>query len=92
MNFMINQLIAGAIILGSWSVALFFLRFFKRTGDRLFGCFALAFFLIGVERIVMASLDAGSEFRAYVYVIRLVAFLVIIAGIFDKNRSGKKQT
>jgi hypothetical protein len=88
---MINSIIAGAIILGSWAVALFFLRFWKKTGDRLFGCFALAFFLFGFERVVMASLRIESEFRGYVYVIRLIAFLVIIAGILDKNRNGKSR-
>jgi hypothetical protein len=38
---MLMQLLAGAITMGLWAIALFFLRFWRRTQDQLFACFAL---------------------------------------------------
>ncbi len=85
---MLMQILAGAITMGSWAIALFFLRFWRRTQDRLFSYFALAFFLFGVERLVMVW-SAGTESQAYVYLIRLAAFILIVIGIVIKNRSRK---
>jgi Family of unknown function (DUF5985) len=81
---MLNQLFYSAFVLGSWAIALFFLRFWKGTQDRLFACFALSFFALGVERIVLLLL--APEHRAHVYLIRLTAFVVLLYGIYDKNR------
>ena len=83
---MLMQLLAGAITLGSWAIALFFLRFRQRTKDRLFAYFALAFFLFGVERLVMVW---NAESHVYVYLIRLIAFILIVCGIVSKNRGTK---
>jgi len=68
---------------------LFFLRFWRQTGDRLFASFALAFALLGAHWICLAATDAGYEMRPLFYGIRLVAFLVIIAGVVEKNRVRK---
>ena len=86
---MISNVIAGGIIIGAWAIALFFLRFWKRTHDSLFACFALAFLIIGVERIVIVVFSRNDESQAYVYLLRLCAFLVIGLGILGKNRGGK---
>ncbi|HEY3863869.1 MAG TPA: DUF5985 family protein [Verrucomicrobiae bacterium] len=87
---MLMQLLAGAITMGLWAIALFFLRFWRRTQDQLFACFALAFFLFGVERLVMFW-SAGTESHAYIYLIRLVAFILIVVGIVSKNRASKRK-
>jgi len=85
---MLMQLLAGAITMGSWAIALFFLRFWRRTHDQLFAYFALAFFLFGVERLVMVW---SAESNAYVYLIRLIAFILIVCGIVSKNRARKRK-
>jgi zinc transporter ZupT len=85
---LINSFLSGAIVIAAWAIALFFLRFKKTTNDRLFGFFAAAFFLIGLERIVLEL--NSSELPAQVYLIRLTAFLLILIGILDKNRKEKK--
>jgi hypothetical protein len=82
-----NQFIAGAVTLGSWTIALFFYRFWHRTRDTLFFFFSLAFFLFGIERLVLVSFSADSEFRPYIYTIRLVSFLLIVFAILNKNRA-----
>ncbi|HYG34460.1 MAG TPA: DUF5985 family protein, partial [Clostridia bacterium] len=43
--------LSGAIMLNAWAISLFFLRFWRNTGDRLFAFFASAFVLLGVERV-----------------------------------------
>lgn len=83
--------LSGIIIAGYAVAGLFFVRFWRRTKDRLFGIFGLAFWLLCVQRILLAlSADAAAEDRVYLYVIRLVAFLLIIAGIVDKNRDADR--
>jgi hypothetical protein len=81
---MLNAMLAGAIMLNAWAIALFFLRFWKKTRDRLFAWFALAFLLQGIEHVTMVTFSAGAD--SLVYLIRLCAFLMIFWAIFDKNR------
>jgi hypothetical protein len=82
---MLQPLIAGAIMLNAWAISLFFLCYWKKTRDQLFACFALAFFLLGVERVVIVTLPGPEDFRHYM--IRLLAFLVILFAIWQKNRT-----
>ena len=80
-------LIDGALAMASGVVGLFFLRFWKTLGDRLFLFFALAFWVLAAEWAVLGGLqEAMPETRNYVYLPRLLAFTLIVAGIWDKNR------
>ena len=42
--------LTGAVTFGFFVASLFFLRFWRRTGDTLFMAFALAFALLGVAQ------------------------------------------
>jgi hypothetical protein len=84
---MANPVISGAILLGYWAVALFFLRFWKKTGDRFFLVFACAFGMLCVERLLLVMIDPTNEKLPYVYIARLLAYLLIITAIVDKNRA-----
>lgn len=86
---MILLLISGAIVLGDWVAGLFFLLFWRRSGDRLFAIFATAFWVLGFQRIVLATTPVSSEDNAWIYVLRLVAFAIILGGIIDKNRRAR---
>ena len=81
-----NEFLFGAIFMGCIMASLFFLRFWKRSGDSLFLLFALAFALLGAERVVLSFLSPKDELKPYVYVIRLAAYLLIIAAVVNKNR------
>lgn len=81
-----NLFMLGALTALSATAALFFLRFRKESGDRLFGFFAAAFAVLAVDWLAHALLAPRHESQHYLYLIRLVAFLLIIAGIIDKNR------
>lgn len=88
-----ENILIGAIATGSFIVALFFLRFWKSTRDRLFLYFALAFLIEGANRIVFGGwLQLSSSTESYsVYVLRLAAYSLILAGIWAKNRGREKR-
>ncbi|HWN95135.1 MAG TPA: DUF5985 family protein [Methylomirabilota bacterium] len=88
---LLNQFLHGAIMMGFLVASLFFLRFHRRTHERLFAIFAASFFVLTIERIVLACIHPQAEFRPYVYVIRLIAFLLIIIAIVDKNRAQNRK-
>ncbi len=82
---MIDMLL-GAIAMASIVAALFFLRFWRSTGDRFFLFFALSFFIEGLNRAVLAQgAQTTDEAPAY-YLIRLLAYALILFAIWDKNR------
>jgi hypothetical protein len=76
----------GATCMACFTIALFFFRFWRRTADRLFLIFGAAFLLLMGERIVLVTIDVSHEFAPYVYLVRLLAFVLIIGAIIDKNR------
>ena len=83
---MVETFFYGAAAMNSVIIAVFFLRFWRGSLDRLFLCFGLAFALLAVDRAVLALIPFATEWREYVYLVRLTAFSVIIGGIIDKNR------
>ena len=78
--------IMGSIAMASLIVAIFFLRFWRDTHDRLFAMFAVAFLLLGVTRLGLAVSDTSTEGNTSWYWVRLVGFLIILFAIADKNR------
>jgi uncharacterized membrane protein YoaK (UPF0700 family) len=83
---MLQTFLSGSISMACLVIGLFFLRFWRRTGDRFFAVFAAAFWLLMLERIILLALGSVHELAPYVYVVRLLAFILIIAAIVDKNR------
>lgn len=82
--------ISGMLATGYAIATLFFLRFWRETGDRLFAYFALAFALLLVQRIALAVVVGWRGDTWWYYLIRLVAFLLIAAAIVDKNRAADR--
>lgn len=78
--------LAGAVAFGFLLAGLFFLRFWRRTGDGLFLSFAIAFGLLGLGQCAIVIADSLFEERSWAYLPRLAAFLLIIAAIARKNR------
>lgn len=78
--------LSGAVALGFAACALFFLRFWKRTREDLFLAFAVAFLLLGAGQTILALANIPTEERGSIYLLRLVAFLLILIAIFRKNR------
>ena len=82
---MLDDFLTGATSMGLAVAGCFFLRYWKDSRDRLFGLFALAFFLLAINRLLLMSLDGHQEKALAVYLVRLTAFLIILAAILDKN-------
>ena len=75
----------GAIAALNVVAGLFFLRFWRQTRDRLFAVLAAAFWVFALNYGGLAAAQDVPESRHWVYGLRLAAFLLIIAGIIDKN-------
>ena len=85
----LSAMIAGALVAGYAVVALFFTKFWFRTRDRLFGMFAFAFLLLAAQRVAMVTTESWAEDTVWPYTLRLLAFLVILVAIIDKNRAAE---
>lgn len=79
-------IVSGAIVMGFAVAGLFFLRFWRQTKDRLFLIFALSFGLLGLQRLALALTANAAENNTALYLLRLSAFVLILAAIIDKNR------
>ena len=79
--------LSGAVTLGYLVAGVFFLRFWRKTADRLFLAFAIAFGLLAVNQGLAMFLDAGDENTAFAYGLRVLGFILILAAIVDKNVS-----
>lgn len=77
---------AGLITMGFFVGGLFFLRYWHRTRDLLFGAFAVAFWLLALSQALQVILFIPLEERSWVFLLRLAAFALIIAAIVAKNR------
>jgi amino acid transporter len=83
----IALIVSGAMVMGYAVVALFFLRFWRETSDRLFLIFAGAFGVLGLQRLALALSPGMAEDHTGLYLVRLFAFLLILGAIVDKNRA-----
>lgn len=76
---------AGTLTAGFLVAALFLLHFWRRSGDRLFLSFSAAFLLLAVNHGLPVVLRRFDEHHPAIYLFRLLAFAIIIAGIWRKN-------
>jgi uncharacterized membrane protein HdeD (DUF308 family) len=83
--------LSGASCVAAAVIALFFLRFWRDTHDRLFLLFGLAFAVFAVNRLLLTLIDDDSEGATLVYVLRALAFAMIAAAIVDKNRGAARR-
>ena len=81
-----NVIFWSMTAMACFGVAVCFTRFWRQTSDRLFGRFAVAFTLFGVNLLLLAAINPAHESRHLIYLLRLAAFVVIIVAIVDKNR------
>jgi uncharacterized membrane protein YqgA involved in biofilm formation len=80
----------GMLVMGDLVAALFFLRFWHRTRDQLFQAFGLAFIILTVHQALLAYYAPGTE-PAWVYFLRVFAFVLILAAVVGKNLIPKRR-
>jgi H+/Cl- antiporter ClcA len=84
---MINDFLAGTIVMGFAIAALMFLKFWRRTREGLFLAFSGSFLLLGVTQALLTLGDFQDEERSWLYLLRLAAFLLILFAMWWQNRS-----
>ena len=82
---------SGMITMGFLVATVFFTRFWARTLDPLFLAFAAAFFLLAANQALVALLELPREEVSQIYLLRILAFAIIIAGIVWKNRTARRR-
>ena len=81
--------------MGMLAAGLFFLRAWKRSRDRLLFTFGLAFWVMAIEKGLIELKPTQvtmPEAMSSIYSLRLIAFIMIIYAIVDKNRARKKKS
>lgn len=90
MSPLVAGFLLGIIFTTSLVAGLFFLKFWRRTGDLLFLAFAAAFLIEGFNRLRFLYVEHTNEGTPSIYFVRLVAFMLIVAAIVAKNRGGPR--
>ncbi len=83
---MVIGFLLGVIVVASLAAATFFLKFWRESKDSLFFAFAVAFAIEGLNRARFLFEDKPNEGSPSIYLVRLVAFLVILVAILWKSR------
>lgn len=83
------EFLSGALTLGFVIIGVWFLRFWKRTRDRLFLSFAIAFLLFALNQFLTFFITWEREIR-YEYFLRVLGFFVILFGIARKNTERRR--
>jgi len=79
----------GAAAMGRAIAALFFVRFWRQSRDRLFLTFSLGFGCFGVTCAVLGLVPLATEAQPYVFLLRLIGFSAILSGIVLRNLGEK---
>jgi hypothetical protein len=80
------EFVSGLITMGFLVSGLFFVRYWRRSGDWLFAAFAAAFWLLALNQSLLVLTNTTVEEQSWFYVLRLVAFGLIIVAVGLKNR------
>lgn len=87
------QFLNGMLMMAFCVAGLFFFRYWRTSHDRLFLMFSISFCIMGVNRLLLDYFTPPGtppyEHRVILYLIRLVAFLLILVAIIDKNRTSR---
>jgi hypothetical protein len=82
----------GALTLGCLLIGVKFLKFWRLSRDRFFVFFTGAFWVFAIGWALRAFVATPSEHGHLIYIPRLVGFVMILVGIFDKNRRSREDT
>lgn len=80
-----SALLSGALVMACLVIGLYFLRFWKSSRDPFFLYFALAFWIQGAQWGHSGLHAHLGDYSPLYYVMRLVAYALIVAAIVQKN-------
>jgi|KBSMisStaDraftv2_1062788.scaffolds.fasta_scaffold232222_4 uncharacterized membrane protein HdeD (DUF308 family) len=82
---MIQAFLLGVLATMFVTAGVFFLRFWIETRDSFFLAFAASFTIEGLSRVAVLFQPRPNESSPWIYAIRLLASLLILAAILKKN-------
>lgn len=85
-----EQFLSGAIVMGFAVAGLLFLSYWRRTRQSLFLAFAASFFLLAINYTWLAVTEIPVEERSPLFLVRLLAFAMIIVAIIQSNRPSSR--
>jgi peptidoglycan/LPS O-acetylase OafA/YrhL len=85
-----SQFLYGALAMAAAVIALLLLRHWRLSGERLLAFFAAGFAVLAANWVAIAVATPTDETRYFLYLPRLIAFGLIMAGIVDKNRRHRR--
>lgn len=83
--------LSGAVTFAYVLAGLFFLRFWRRTGDMLFVAFAVAFGLMAANQVGFSLYGSQAESAGWIYLLRVAAYVLIIIAIVGKNLQAERR-
>ena len=81
-----EQFLSGAVAMGFAVAGLLFLSYWRRLREGLFFTFAVSFFLLAINYTWLAVTQIPVEERSPLFLVRLLAFALIIVAIVQSNR------
>lgn len=87
---MFEQFLSGAVVMGFAIACLLFLRYWRQTRQTLFLTFAASFFLLSLNYAWLALTQIPVEERSPLFLVRLLAFSLIIVAIIQSNRTDRR--
>jgi len=84
------EMLSGALLFSYFVAGIHFSRFWRRTGDRLFLHFALAFWLFALNQLAISIPVVADQTGGYEYLLRVLGFMVILVAIADKNLHARR--
>jgi hypothetical protein len=77
--------LSGMITMGFVIAALFFFRFWRRTGDSLFAIFGVSFTLFALNQAFSTLSGIPRDEQSFIYLLRLTGFVLLLIAILRKN-------
>ena len=87
MSASLGSFLAGLIAMCFAAVGLCFARFWSLNRDPLFIAFALAFWLLAAQHVLVGLALVPREEQSWIYLLRVAAFILIAVAILRKNIS-----
>jgi hypothetical protein len=85
MNTMFEAFLRGVIATAFLTTAMFFFVYWRRSRDVLFLSFAIAFAMEAFNDASLLGSPHPNDASRWYYFVRLLSFLIILAGILKKN-------
>ena len=83
---MIDGFLRGIIVTCSVIAGGYFMKFWRQTRDTLFLAFGIAFIVEAANRTTFVFMDSPNTGNTFVYIVRLLTYVLILTTIVKKNR------